>query len=252
MTSEKLIFRCEICSNERVVVPAIVGKRVRCPVCNNFVVVNVKSPLGDDHHQARDGEQSMSNDFEDEQDIEQSQANSNAGRWRSDGDSDGEENPPQVENNAPSEREHELVQFTKKKTIESVEMDMTPMVDVTFLLLIFFMVTASFKMIKAIEQPAPTDDASTNVVVEDNDDFALVTIDETNTIRFTYGSTADVEIPSRQDLLTHLREAKSINPELSKATIKAHGECKHERLVMVMDAVADAQLKGEVSELKDE
>lgn len=195
----------------------------------------------------------MSNDFEDEQDIEQSQANSNAGRWRSDAPDDGfDESTTQKTNESRPEREHELIKFSKKKTIESVEMDMTPMVDVTFLLLIFFMVTASFKMIKAIEQPAPTDDASTNVVVEDNDDFALVTIDETNTIRFTYGSTADVEVPSRQDLLTHLREAKSINPELSKATIKAHGECKHERLVMVMDAVADAQLKGEVSELKDE
>ena len=46
---------------------------------------------------------------------------------------------------------------------EEEEMDMTPMVDVTFLLLIFFMVTAAFSVQKVIEVPAPQEqEASTN------------------------------------------------------------------------------------------
>ena len=38
------------------------------------------------------------------------------------------------------------------------EMDMTPMVDVTFLLLIFFMVTAAFAMQKSFHVPTPKSD----------------------------------------------------------------------------------------------
>ncbi len=41
----------------------------------------------------------------------------------------------------------------KKEPIPEDELDMTPMVDVTFLLLIFFMVTASFTLQKSIKQP---------------------------------------------------------------------------------------------------
>ena len=40
----------------------------------------------------------------------------------------------------------------EKKDIPEDELDMTPMVDVTFLLLIFFMVTASFTLQKSLER----------------------------------------------------------------------------------------------------
>ena len=48
--------------------------------------------------------------------------------------------------------------FVKKEKAEQPEMDMTPMVDVTFLLLIFFMVTAAFTMQKSFEIPTPKTD----------------------------------------------------------------------------------------------
>ena len=41
---------------------------------------------------------------------------------------------------------------------EFEEMDLTPMVDVTFLLLIFFMITASFNLQKTIQVPPPDPD----------------------------------------------------------------------------------------------
>ncbi len=46
---------------------------------------------------------------------------------------------------------------------------MTPMVDVTFLLLIFFMITASFTTEKALQQQASTDAPSTQAPQEESD-----------------------------------------------------------------------------------
>ena len=44
---------------------------------------------------------------------------------------------------------------TAYRSAAEAELDMTPMCDVTFLLLIFFMVTAAFAMQKSFEVPAP-------------------------------------------------------------------------------------------------
>ena len=60
------------------------------------------------------------------------------------------------------------------------EMDMTPMVDVTFLLLIFFMVTAAFSLQKSIQMPRQQTEApSTNNVDEEDEVEAIeVEVDE--------------------------------------------------------------------------
>lgn len=50
-----------------------------------------------------------------------------------------------------------LVEF-KRRPRDTEEMDLTPMVDMTFLLLIFFMVTASLQLQKSLEMPAPNPD----------------------------------------------------------------------------------------------
>ena len=52
-----------------------------------------------------------------------------------------------------------------RKNRPEEEMDMTPMVDVTFLLLIFFMVTAAFSLQKSIEMPRQQTDAPSTSVV---------------------------------------------------------------------------------------
>ena len=57
------------------------------------------------------------------------------------------------------------------------EMDLTPMVDVTFLLLIFFMVTAAFSLQKSIEMPRQQTDApSTTVVEQEEEDLDIVLV----------------------------------------------------------------------------
>ena len=70
------------------------------------------------------------------------------------------------------------------------EMDMTPMVDVTFLLLIFVMFTAAFSLQKSIEMPRQQTDApSTSVVEEESEDLDMVEVqvDEFGTFLARHG-----------------------------------------------------------------
>ena len=88
-----------------------------------------------------------------------------------------------IDDNEPEEVDDEPeLSFSKKEPIPEDELDMTPMVDVTFLLLIFFMVTASFTLQKSIPQPPAASDApSTNVVEEEEQqDYVEVIIDQNN------------------------------------------------------------------------
>ena len=125
-----------------------------------------------------------------------------------------------------------------KKQIPVDDLDMTPMVDVTFLLLIFFMVTASFSLQKSIQQPPAQTDAPTTVVNEIEevvDDYVEVTIDQNNNYYVTTRDEEEKEAPSEREMRSRLKDAK----ETSTATrliIKAHLDCKHSRVVTAWDA----------------
>lgn len=138
--------------------------------------------------------------------------------------------------------DEEAVSFSDRdRSDRESEMDMTPMVDVTFLLLIFFMVTASFTLQRTIEQPKQTEEEPSTQVADPEDedpDVILVFIDEYNTFQLIYGD-HDWECPSEQELIRRLREVIE-NPTAgatpTKLTVMAHAECLHERVVMAMDA----------------
>ena len=131
--------------------------------------------------------------------------------------------------------------FGGKSKREESEMDMTPMVDVTFLLLIFFMVTAAFTLQKSFEVPVPKkDQPSTNKSVEDfedDPDFIVVRVDEFNTFHVSAASWDDEEeARSAQDLLIKLRRAKSDDSQSKSLLVMAHGDAAHEKVVSAMDA----------------
>jgi biopolymer transport protein ExbD len=121
-------------------------------------------------------------------------------------------------------------------------MDMTPMVDVTFQLLIFFMVTASFTMQKSLKIPAPKEtQAIANKSLQDfeeDPEFVTVRIDSFGTF-FVSGVkwTDEMECPSEQELLVKLREARQDGgTNGSKMLVVAHGEAEHARVVTAIDA----------------
>lgn len=129
------------------------------------------------------------------------------------------------------------VTIGKKDPIPEDELDMTPMVDVTFLLLIFFMVTASFSIQKSIQQPPPkTDEPSEQVVEEDPDkDYVLVLVDQNNTYYVTSREEDEVECPSDREMWTRVREAKKISA-VGRMIIRAHVDSFHKKVVSAYDA----------------
>ena len=132
------------------------------------------------------------------------------------------------------------VRFAGKRELDD-EVDMTPMVDVTFLLLIFFMVTAAFSLQRSIEVPPPEqqeDVAQTRTLeeLEQDDDYVIVRIDSDDTV-FVDESPA----PSEHELLRRLREAREGVPGSgssgsSSLLVLAHGDCRHETVVSALDA----------------
>lgn len=136
------------------------------------------------------------------------------------------------------------VRFRENQPIQQDEMDLTPMVDVTFLLLIFFMVTASFSLQKTLETPAPRNESpsSQSRTIEDlmdDPDYVVVRIDSYNTCFVTCAAWNDErEAPSRQELLVKIQEARSSNPSSPPGTllVNAHVNAMHEQVVAALDA----------------
>jgi biopolymer transport protein ExbD len=110
------------------------------------------------------------------------------------------------------------------------EMDLTPMVDVTFLLLVFFMITASFSIQKTLAVPPPNPDeqgASQSQKIEDIIDQSVeVHIDSRNVISVDDEPLSD---PSR---LADVMRSK----RMSEVLITAHENSLHDMLVKVIDA----------------
>lgn len=129
------------------------------------------------------------------------------------------------------------------------EMDMTPMVDVTFLLLIFFMVTAAFSLQRSLQVPTPhPDEASTNVQQRDpqeDPDTVTVHVDEYNSYRVVT-TEDDVEAPSEQELLIQLRKARagdSRGHRPTKLLVMANVEALHKKVIAAMDAGSEVGME---------
>ncbi|MBN1853946.1 MAG: biopolymer transporter ExbD [Pirellulales bacterium] len=124
------------------------------------------------------------------------------------------------------------------------ELDMTPMVDVTFLLLIFFMITAAFALQKAINVPPAKDDAASQAqVMEDpEDETVTIKVDEDNV--FWVGAPLwedEMRASSTQGMLVLLRKARAgrggkYGAGPTRLIVQANGEAVHEKVVAALDA----------------
>ncbi len=131
-----------------------------------------------------------------------------------------------------------------KEPIPEDELDMTPMVDVTFLLLIFFMVTASFTIQKSLEQAhSKSDEPSTTPTeeTEEPEDYVQILIDQTNTYYVTSRSLDEEECPSDSEMRSRVRDAFE-NEGAKRLIIVAHVESLHRKVVTAWDtgAINDA------------
>ena len=150
--------------------------------------------------------------------------------------------PPAVGPPPPESPDEEMeeVRFGGQR-VSDEGIDMTPMVDVTFLLLIFFMVTAAYSLQKSIEVPAPDQEESSTQArtieeIEDDDDYVIIRIGRDNTVWVN-----EQEAPSEQEVLVKLREAREGMPGTStmgptSLLVLADRDARHETVVMCLDA----------------
>ena len=127
---------------------------------------------------------------------------------------------------------------SKKEDIPEDELDMTPMVDVTFLLLIFFMVTASFTLQQSLEQPhSQSEDPSTNVQENDEqpDDYIQINVDQNNTYYVTTRDSEEVECPSESEMRARVKDAKATS-SATRLIIRAHEDSFHSKVITAWDA----------------
>jgi biopolymer transport protein ExbD len=118
------------------------------------------------------------------------------------------------------------------------EMDLTPMVDVTFLLLIFFMITAAFALQKALEVPPISEEAAPEQTVDDLEkDSIVIRIDADNV--FWIGAPKwdeEHRTPSVPEMNAKVREARDEGEAITKLLVQANGDSRHEFVVAALDA----------------
>lgn len=132
----------------------------------------------------------------------------------------------------------------KHKPVEA-EMDMTPMVDVTFLLLIFFMVTASFALQKSkqLPKPEPKEEGAQSrsfQELEDNPDYITVHIDGSGAYRVVTADW-DRDAFSESEMLRNLREARqgvAGGKVPTRLMVRADGEVINDKVVAALDAAS--------------
>ena len=222
----KLLIRCPKCSVVRSANPVVMGREIRCPACDHPFLVEPSMEIASEHVPVEKGDRTEAQAIP-EISLDQ---------------------PVQVER-APMtyvevlDQEPEEVSFVAKE-LPKDDMDMTPMVDVTFLLLIFFMITASFSSEKVFEKPPPMSETPSTRPPDNPPevyDSVRVQIDEFNAFTIIFPTGDEREASSKQDLLMALGDAKNEvatgkEDEALKMIVEAHEECIHASIVAALDA----------------
>jgi len=121
----------------------------------------------------------------------------------------------------------------KKKRRIGIRIDMTPMVDIAFLLLIFYMVTTVFAAPQAMEINLPEDTEET--IKMKQSDLLILHVDGTDHYWWTLGDEGPVEF--KTDSLRTLLYAKNReNPRLS-TLIVINPDAKYNDFVNILDEI---------------
>jgi biopolymer transport protein ExbD len=134
------------------------------------------------------------------------------------------------------DEEDDITSWTPQLHVD--ELDMTPMVDVVLLLLLFFMVTASYMMQRVIEIPKPNPEktrATTKTRNELMKEYVIVEIDHRNNFSVE-------DEPLKGTPLAKAIERAMSETGKQKAFIIAEGECFHGSIVQALDAATDAKV----------
>lgn len=146
----------------------------------------------------------------------------------------------------PSWLEDEEEEPLGRDSPEFEEMDLTPMVDVTFLLLIFFMITASFSVQKQMDgKPATTDDAAAVAVPEPENAKVEASIDADNQVEIAGEICETIE-----DMITALENAQT-ETDTAELKVTIDPLSHHEMRIRLADAARQAQFMSMDSQIKE-
>ncbi len=138
----------------------------------------------------------------------------------------------------PQPRRGEQPGLRPKPQRTGIRIDMTPMVDVAFLLLIFFMVTTVFRRPLAMEINMPEPGAKVTVP-ESN--VMTVYIDGQERVLYRLGR--EGVAPLAWDDLTPLLIAQAAANDDLIVLVKIAREARYERMVDMMDVLEDAHMQ---------
>lgn len=141
-----------------------------------------------------------------------------------------------AENGTGEQGKGPLGRAKKKRT--GVRIDMTPMVDVAFLLLIFFMVTTVFRRPLAMEVNMPEPGATVEVP-ESN--VMTIYVDKDESLFAKLGKEG-IEPITWDDLAPSFEANAALNPDLI-ILVKIHREARYEPMVDMMDLLEDAHME---------
>lgn len=117
------------------------------------------------------------------------------------------------------------------KKRELISMDLTPLIDVVFLLLIFFIVTSEFKKNESILNLSLPNSASTQKVLDKKDIQIEISKEE-------------VAYKSEKITFEELKIKLELVKKDSSITVKIDKEVKYERVVKLLDILNELQLSN--------
>ena len=248
-----LLVQCQRCKTNHSLNERLSGRAIRCPFCDATINVPADSPTNASEiakqEESVDGEIALEDVVFVEAKLVDSEPISIGGpsiaKVPTTPTSDTSKTLSESNWTAEEEEEDDSDDLVfAKRELPKDDMDMTPMVDVTFLLLIFFMITASFTSEKVIEEPPPlSDKASTNAKEEPDKilDTVRVQVDEFNAYTIILPGGEDRQASSKQDLIIALGDARKelvtgANDDALKLAVEAHTESIHAAVVAAIDA----------------
>jgi biopolymer transport protein ExbD len=224
----------------------MLGREIHCPNCEALVAIPSQAAIDQARQQREAARQAAA-------ESAAAVAKAKAKRQLA------EATPVMVAEPEPPPADEEIEEpMIQRRTMPHDHVDMTPMVDITFLLLIFFMSTANFTLQKSLEVPVQKQQkASTRAVQVANDDVqdsVTVQVDEFNAYLVLMPDGTDREASSKQDLMVALEDAASSAatgpPE--KLVIEAHRDSAHKAVVAALDAGREKNfMKFQVSVVDD-
>jgi biopolymer transport protein ExbD len=134
----------------------------------------------------------------------------------------------------------------RRQTHDPVEMQMGPMIDIVFLLLVFFLVTARpIKQESDISMQLPgTVEQSESLDIPDEQIIQILSDGRVVLNEAVYDSPDSREMPELTATLTRFKKVADSSMTEAMVTLDAEDGARHQRIVDVLNAVAKAGITG--------